>query len=178
MNLRQQKKTCIYKSSYGASNRSRTGDLILTKDALYLLSYRSITSTSPCLCFLWRLEWGSNPWPPAWQAGVLTNWTTEPWLKLIVALRKVKDNSPSNIRKTLLKEPRSNIFSFCLLFLFSKEKVSGRGSRTWTHGTRFWRPLLYQLSYSPVCYSGILSATVQPFCHRERPFQHPVSDDC
>ena len=25
----------------GASNRSRTGDLILTKDALYLLSYRS-----------------------------------------------------------------------------------------------------------------------------------------
>ncbi len=26
---------------FGASNRSRTGDLILTKDALYLLSYRS-----------------------------------------------------------------------------------------------------------------------------------------
>ena len=26
----------------------------------------------------------------------------------------------------------------------------GRGSRTWTHGTRFWRPMLYQLSYTPV----------------------------
>ena len=29
------------------------------------------------------------------------------------------------------------------LFLF------GRGRRTWTLGTRFWRPLLYQLSYTP-----------------------------
>ena len=26
---------------------------------------------------------------------------------------------------------------------------SGRGSRTWTHDTWFWRPVLYQLSYSP-----------------------------
>ena len=26
----------------------------------------------------WRRRWGSNPRPPAWQAGVLTNWTTAP----------------------------------------------------------------------------------------------------
>ena len=26
----------------------------------------------------------------------------------------------------------------------------GRGSRNRTHGTRFWRPLLYQLSYTPI----------------------------
>ena len=26
----------------------------------------------------WRSEGGSNPWPPAWQAGILTNWTTGP----------------------------------------------------------------------------------------------------
>ena len=26
----------------------------------------------------WRLRRGSNPWPLAWQASVLTNWTTEP----------------------------------------------------------------------------------------------------
>ena len=25
----------------------------------------------------------------------------------------------------------------------------GRGSKSRTHGTRFWRPLLYQLSYTP-----------------------------
>ncbi len=28
---------------------------------------------------------------------------------------------------------------------------SGRGSRTWTHDQRFWRPRLYQLSYTPIC---------------------------
>ena len=27
--------------------------------------------------------------------------------------------------------------------------VYGRGSKSRTHGTRFWRPLLYQLSYTP-----------------------------
>ena len=37
-----------------ADTRIRTGDLILTKDALYLLSYISI-----------RPGWGSNPRPPA-----------------------------------------------------------------------------------------------------------------
>ena len=27
---------------------------------------------------------------------------------------------------------------------------TGRGRRIWTLGTRFWRPLLYQLSYTPI----------------------------
>ena len=31
--------------------------------------------------------------------------------------------------------------------------VFGRGSRIRTHGTWFWRPLLYQLSYTPM-YGG------------------------
>ena len=31
----------------------------------------------------------------------------------------------------------------------------GRGSKFRTHGTRFWRPLLYQLSYTPVSCSGL-----------------------
>ena len=35
------------------------------------------------------------------------------------------------------------------LFLF------GRGRRTWTLGTRFWRPLLYQLSYTPILNSSL-----------------------
>ena len=29
-------------------------------------------------------------------------------------------------------------------------RAIGRGSRDRTHGTRFWRPLLYQLSYTPI----------------------------
>ena len=31
-----------------------------------------------------------------------------------------------------------------------KPFLLGRGRRTWTLGTRFWRPLLYQLSYTPI----------------------------
>ena len=27
----------------------------------------------------WRLQGDLNPWPPAWQAGVLTNWTMKPY---------------------------------------------------------------------------------------------------
>ena len=34
-----------------------------------------------------------------------------------------------------------------IICIFNK---SGRGRRARTLGTRFWRPLLYQLSYSPV----------------------------
>ena len=39
------KRTCISASSYGADGRIRTGDLILTKDALYRLSYISTPSS-------------------------------------------------------------------------------------------------------------------------------------
>ena len=40
--------------------------------------------------------------------------------------------------------------------------VCGRGSKSRTHGTRFWRPLLYQLSYTPksVKLSTILLYTI------------------
>ena len=34
----------------------------------------------------------------------------------------------------------------------------GRGSKSRTHGTRFWRPLLYQLSYTPIYLSHSLNA--------------------
>ena len=34
-------------------------------------------------CVLWRLQGDLNPWPPAWQAGVLTNWTMEPYKKIL-----------------------------------------------------------------------------------------------
>ena len=65
---------------YGAAGRIRTADLILTKDALYLLSYSSIFTY---------------------------------------------------------------LYQQCC-------KKHGRGRRIRTLGTRFWRPLLYQLSYTPM----------------------------
>ena len=42
----------------------------------------SYDKTTFVVFHFWRLEWGSNPRPPAWQAGVLTNWTTEPQAQL------------------------------------------------------------------------------------------------
>ena len=38
----------------------------------------SCSTVEPCQHFKWRLRRGSNPRPPAWQAGTLTNWATEP----------------------------------------------------------------------------------------------------
>ena len=38
----------------------------------------------------------------------------------------------------------------------------GRGRRARTLGTRFWRPLLYQLSYTPISISGGPSGTRTP----------------
>ena len=35
-------------------------------------------------------------------------------------------------------------------FVYPVVDMSGRGRRTRTLGTRFWRPLLYQLSYTPI----------------------------
>ena len=71
---------------HGAANATRTHDLILTKDVLYLLSYSS-----------------------------------------------------------LQKSP----VSYC-------QQSFGRGRRIRTLGTRFWRPLLYQLSYTPLSFAECL----------------------
>ena len=54
-------------------------------------------------------------------------------------------------------EKTTNIFSAVKQNARSSQKSSrryGRGSKFRTHGTRFWRPLLYQLSYTPMwsCY--------------------------
>ena len=57
---------------FGAANQNRTGDLILTKDVLYHLSHSSI----------WRPGTGSNRRPLAWQASVLTSWTTGPYFAI------------------------------------------------------------------------------------------------
>ena len=46
----------------------------------------------------------------------------------------------------------------------------GRGSKSRTHGTRFWRPLLYQLSYTPIYHLGqkfpnTIFRAEEDFCH-------------
>ena len=41
-------------------------------------------------------------------------------------------------------------------------RINGRGRRIRTLGTRFWRPLLYQLSYTPISLAALPSGD-QPF---------------
>ena len=55
-------------TTYGADDRTWTDNLLITSQLLCQLSHTS----------MWRLRRGSNPRPPAWQAGTLTNWATEP----------------------------------------------------------------------------------------------------
>ena len=62
--------------SAGASRRNRTTDTRIFSPLLYRLSYRG--KIKVCFKQTWRFGWGSNPRPLAWQASVLTNWTTEP----------------------------------------------------------------------------------------------------
>ena len=57
---------------YGAGNEIRTRDFNLGKVALYRW-------TIPA--YFWRPGRDSNPRPPAWQAGILTSWTTRPHKK-------------------------------------------------------------------------------------------------
>ena len=68
-------KVALYQMSYiriqiGASDRNRTNDTRIFSPLLYQLSYRGKK---------WRPGTGSNRRPLAWQASVLTNWTTGPF---------------------------------------------------------------------------------------------------
>ncbi len=55
----------------GAGDRTWTHNLLITSQLLYRLSYTSVN-------IKWRPGTDSNRRPPAWQAGILTNWTTGP----------------------------------------------------------------------------------------------------
>ena len=57
---------------FGAFCGTRTHNLLITSQLLCQLSQESKLK--------WRLRRGSNPRPPAWQAGTLTNWATEPYI--------------------------------------------------------------------------------------------------
>ena len=59
---------------YGASGRNRTNDTGIFSPLLYQLSYRGMFPKS----LRKRPGRDSNPWPLAWQASVLTSWTTGP----------------------------------------------------------------------------------------------------
>ena len=53
-------------------------------------------ATEAILFERWRLGWGSNPRPLAWQASALTNWATKPflsWKHSVLSVGKIKKSS-------------------------------------------------------------------------------------
>ena len=66
----------------GAGDGTRTRNLLITNQLLCQLSYTSVWNFQR-----WRSGRGSNPRPPAWQAGILTNWTTGPRYEILVGLQ-------------------------------------------------------------------------------------------
>ena len=65
----------------GALGRNRTTDRGIFSPLLYRLSYQGKNPFRGNK--IWRPGWGSNPRPLAWQASVLTSWTTRPNMFLI-----------------------------------------------------------------------------------------------
>ena len=104
----------------GASKQIRTADLILTKDALYRLSYR-------CKGYCINVMGKGKVVLPLAASSLATPMGLEPTISGVTGRR---DNR--------------------LRYGATELKKSGRGRRIRTLGTRFWRPLLYQLSYTPM----------------------------
>ena len=77
--VKKKKSRTLSCAAFGAAKQIRTADLVITNDVLYHLSYSSIFYAADFhLRHKWRPWRGSNPRPPAWQAGVLTDCTTRP----------------------------------------------------------------------------------------------------
>ena len=100
----------------------------LMKDVRYIQKTFGIAAMRSIMSEKWRGWRGSNPRPPAWQAGTLTNWATTAREEGIMAWY---DNGQANISKffmiyrkilRLLKFCQKTPQNFILLFLGAKTK--------------------------------------------------------
>ena len=52
--------------------------------------------------------------------------------------------------------------------MIDAEGGDGRSGGTRTHGIRFWRPTLYQLSYTPIRHSSLERAALAALLHKSK----------
>ena len=141
----------------GASDEARTRYLHLGKVALYQMSYARICAIGIQLRS-WCLRSESNQRHADFQSAALP---TE--LQRHMATKKGLEPSTSSVTgwrsnqlNYLAKSDLSHLHSITHLQANVKS-FFGRGRRIRTLDTRFWRPLLYQLSYTPISRQIILS---------------------
>ena len=91
----------------GASGRNRTTDTGIFSPLLYRLSYRGKN---------WRPGTGSNRRPLAWQASVLTNWTTGPYPACAALQGVYLTTSAGTIIRDVLQKVKRFLQIFKLFF--------------------------------------------------------------
>ena len=85
----------------------------------------------------WRPGWDSNPRPPPWQGGVLTNWTTKPKWWAFTDLNRGPTGYEPVALTNWAKRPQTVI-------------IFGRGEETRTPGPLIPNQVRYQTALHPV----------------------------
>ena len=113
----------------------------------------SFNKTKPCLWqgfLFWRERRGSNPQPPAWQAGALTNWTTPPNFYLMFNL----PTFPSHARDALTNWTTPPIFQILNSNIEIRNKLQIKMTKCPKHFFRPFRISDFVLRICPLVVGG------------------------
>ena len=106
----------------------------------------------------WRRRGDSNSRIKVLQTSALTTWLRRPIFIDASLWCRGGDLNSYGLSSTAPSRPRVYRFHH----LGPPETFVGRGARIRTPDLRFWRPLLYQLSYTPRLYLDQLQVAISP----------------